>query len=177
MKVTLDHRCILHLADRTPTGKHLAAVLRNPALDCRVVNIADAAMRGRGVRPEAYGRFEELLAAAGVAGLTRLDPMFVVDVTFWGRCVIVDEDDVELAGSIGTALFGEGPRFEVPEEGIDSPVGRRWLQKHCDVQALWCHLHYGSEAFLTPDEFFRREERRPGLAALGAGRICLPFDL
>ena len=74
-------------------------------------------------------------------------------------------------------LFGEGPRFEVPEEGIDSPAGRRWLEKHCDVQVLWCHLRYGSDAFLTPDDFLRREERRPGLAALGAGRICLPFEL
>jgi hypothetical protein len=47
MKVTRDHRCILHLADRTPTGRRLAAALANPALDCHVVNIADAA-RGAG---------------------------------------------------------------------------------------------------------------------------------
>lgn len=43
MKVTRDHRCKLHLADRTPTGIRRAAVAGNPALDCRVVNRADAA--------------------------------------------------------------------------------------------------------------------------------------
>lgn len=177
MKVTLDHRCILHLAERTPTGLRLERALACPSLQCFVVNIGDSALRERGVWPERYDRFENVLAAAGVAHLPRLDPLFIVDVTFWGRCVSAAASDEGLARDIGRALFGEAPAIEVPSSGLDSPAGRRWLDRHCDVQALWCHIRQGNQVFLTPEEGFRHDARRPRLSALGAGRICLPGEI
>ena len=177
MKITLDHRCIVHLADGTQSGLHVRRLVSNPAMQCFVVNIGAAEMRQRGTTPGHYERFEQLLAAAGVDHLPRLDPMFIVDVTFWGKCVPASDEWVRRAQDLGAAVFGEAPGVAVPPGGLDSPAGRKWLDRHCDVQALWCHVRNCNDVFLTTEESFRKEPRRARLNALGAGRICLPGEV
>lgn len=177
MKVTLDHRCIVQLADRTEAGARLGKLVSNGAMRCFVVNIGAARMRRRGARPEHYGRFEELLAAAGCGHLPRLDPMFIVDLTFWGKCVSAGDEDVRLARDIGAALFGEAPGVDIPDDGLDSPAGRKWIDRHCDVQTMWTHIRSRNDVYVTTEESFLMESRRPRLSALGVGRICLPGEV
>ena len=177
MKITLDHRCIVHLANRTQTGSRVERLASGKGNPCFIVNIASAEMRQRGVRPEHYETFAQLLAAARIGHLPRLDPMLVVDATFWGKCVWADAGMARLSRDIGVALFGEAPGLDVPADGIDSPAGRRWLDRHCDVQTLWCHVRNASDVFLTTDAGLRDEPVARRLAALGVGRICLPGEL
>jgi hypothetical protein len=177
MKITLDPRCIVHLADRTGTGSRIAQLVSRRDAACFVVNVACAPMRDRGVRPEHFGHFEGLLATAGVGHLPRLDPLFVCDVTFWGKCVPASDEMARLARGIGDALYGEAPDAQMPPEGPDSPAGRRWLERHCGVQALLCHIRHRNDVFLTTDAALKREALRTTLSAFGAGRVCLPGEV
>lgn len=177
MNVTLDRHCLFHLADRTAAGLALERVVARTDLRCFVVDIACAEMRRRGVTPEHYERFEGLLSAARLRHLPRLEPMFLVDVTFWGRCVPASAETARLAQEVGAALFGEAPALEMPPAGLDSPSGRAWIDRHCDVQALWCHIRNRNDIFVTTDEGLVLASRRSRLAELGAGRICLPDEL
>ena len=177
MKITLDPHCIVHLANRTGAGSRIAQLVSRRDAACFVVNIACAPMRDRGVRPEQYEHFEGLLAAAGVGHLPRLEPLFVCDVTFWGKCVPASDEMARLAQGLGDVLYGEAPGAEIPFEGPNSPAGRRWLDRHCGVQAMWCHIHHRNDVFLTTDACLKRDALRPKLGALGAGRVCLPGEV
>ncbi len=65
----------------------------------------------------------------------------------------------------------------MPFEGPDSPAGRRWLERHCGVQAMLCHIRNHNDVFLTTDGNLKRDALRPKLGALGAGRVCLPGEV
>ena len=177
MKVTLDHNCIIHLQNRTDVGKKIKAIVQDEGNQCFVVNIGASEMRKQGVRPDHYEKFEELLDMAGISHLPRLDPFMVWDVTFWDRALWGSDETIKLSDAIKDVLFGNSPSIDIATAGVDSPAGRKWVNRMCDVQSMWCHIHNGNEVFLTTDDNFRKETKLPKLIALGAGRICHPCDL
>ena len=60
---------------------------------------------------------------------------------------------------------------------LNSQRGRKWLNKMCDVQSMWCHIHNGNDLFVTTDRNFRKKSKLPKLVKLGAGCIVHPNDL
>lgn len=177
MNVTLDHNCIIHLERRTELGAAVKAVVDNQSNQCFVVNIGASEMREKGVRPDKYELFEEVLAAAGIDHLPRINPMLILDVTFWDRCVFTSDVLVQLSKDIESVLFGNSVPIAIGNEIIDSPGWRKWLNRVCDVHSLWCHIQNGNDVFLTTDANFKKETKLPRLIALGAKRICHPLEL
>ncbi len=166
MKITLDHNCIINLANRTDIGARIKAILSNKENECFVVNIGASEMREKGVRPDHYEKFEELLDLAGITHLPRLNPMMIWDVTFWDRCVWADDAMIKLAADIEDVLFGETQKIDISVVGLDSPAGRKWLNRLCDVHSMWCHIYNKNDVFLTTDGDFIRETKMPKLIAL-----------
>lgn len=177
MKITLDHNCIIHLENRTDIGRKVEEIVVNQNNQCFVVNIGASEMRQNGIVPEHYERFEELLNFARIAYLPRLDPMGIFDVTFWDRCVFADDEMIKLSDDIEAILFPNQRTADIAGAAIDSPEGRKWLNRLCDVHTMWCHIKYGNEVFLTTDSNFTKPTKLPRLIALGAGRICHPENL
>lgn len=177
MRITLDHNCILHLKQHTAVGSQIEAIIANPQNQCFVVNIGASEMREQGVRPDHYDRFEELLSKSGIAHLPRLNPMGIYGVTFWGRCLYSGETMIQLAKDIDLVLFGNSKPIVLAQDGLDSPKGRKWLNRICDVHTMWCHIQNGHEIFLTTDKNYLKATKYPKLIALGAGRICQPCEL
>ena len=177
MKITLDHNCIIHLENRTDIGTRVEEIVFDKSNQCFVVNIGASEMREMGVRPDQYEKFEELLELAKIAHLPRLNPLMIWDVTFWDRCVWAEKESIKLAAAIEAALFSEAPAINIASEDIDSPMWRKWLNRQCDVQGMWCHIQNGNEIFLTTDDNFTKETKLGKLVTLGAGRICHPNEL
>lgn len=177
MRITLDHNCIINLERRTEIGGLIEAIIKDPSNECFIVNIGASEMRERGVRPDKYERFEELLAAAGIDHLRRINPMFIFDVTFWDRCVWCSEETIQLAKDIESVLFANAQPIDIQKGGIDSPAGRKWLNRTCDIHSLWCHITSRNDVFLTTDGNFKKETKLPKLIELGADRICHPNEI
>ena len=177
MKITLDHNCIIHLDNGTKIGKKVEEIVSDNSYHSFVVNIGASEMREKGVRPDQYEKFEELLDSAGISHLPRLNPMMILGVTFFGRCVLADEEMIELSTTIEDVLFAGAPNLDIAAEGLDSPAGRKWLNRKCDVHSMWCHIRNRNEVFLTTDGNFTKETKLPKLIDLGAGRICHPNEL
>jgi hypothetical protein len=177
MRITLDHNCIINLENRTEIGVRVEAIVSNKNNQCFVVNIGASEMREKGVRPDQYGKFEELLESARVAHLPRLNPMMIWDVTFWDQCVWAEEETTKLADAIEAVLFSEATAIGIASENIGSPMWRKWLNRKCDVQGMWCHIQNQNEIFLTTDSNFTKETKLSKLLALGAGRICHPNEI
>jgi hypothetical protein len=55
-------------------------------------------------------------------------------------------------------------------------IERKWRNRQLDVAALWCHLHYDGDIFVTSDQVFYKKTKQVPLAKLGADRILRPCD-
>lgn len=177
MKVTLDHNCIIHLGNRTEVGEKIEAIIQERGDECFVVNIGASEMREQGVRPDCYEKFEALLDRARIVHLPRLHPFMISDVTFWDRSLWASDEMIKLSDAILDVLFGNSPSIDIAKVGLDSVAGKKWVNRMCDVQTMWCHIQNGNDVFLTTDTNFRKESKLRKLIALGAGRICHPLEI
>lgn len=175
MKITLDHNCIIDIYNHTEIGEKIGKIISYPSNQCFIVNIGASEMRKSKVLPDHYEKFEELLNSAGISHLPRLDPMVILDVTFWDRCIWSDDEMIELSTKIEKILFGNKQKIDISKVGIDSPLGGEWLNRLCDVHGLWCHIFYKNDVFLTLDNNFKK--KLPKLIPFGVGRVCHPNEL
>ena len=167
MKVTLDHNCMLNLINSTEAGAALRRVLAAGEHQFFVAEVGASEMRQRGVRPNRYDLFEKLLSDAGIEHLPRLSPIDIWDVGFVDHCLWADDQMEAVRRQIETILFPDGVLGESADP--DSPDGRKWINRTCDVLTMWCHIHHGNHVFLTSDGNFAKETKLPRLLALGAG--------
>ncbi|WP_424684235.1 hypothetical protein [Frateuria sp. YIM B11624] len=177
MKLTLDHNVLIDLANGSANVVRLRESLATKQHEGFVVEIGASEMRQRGIKPDRYDLFERLLEEAGVASLPRLAPMMIWDVTFWDHDVWSDECMANHAKQIEDILFGDSPPLAITGEPDTSPKFAAWLNRLCDVQTMWCHLHYANDAFVTSDRNFHKATKAPRLLALGAGKILRPEAL
>jgi hypothetical protein len=177
MKLTLDHNVIIDMAKGSSNVVRLREVLASGQCQAYVVEIGASEMRQRGIRPDRYDLFEELLEEAGIRSLPRLTPMIIWDVTFWDHGLWSDDTMSNRATEIEHVLFGESPRIDIAGEPDTSPQFAAWLNRVCDVHTMWCHLHYANDVFVTSDRNFHKATKLPRLLTMGAGRICRPVEL
>ena len=177
MKLTLDHNVIIDLASRSPNVAPLGQAIADGTHNVFIVEIGASEMRQRGIKPDRYDLFEQLLDEAGVARAPRLSPMMYWDVTFWDHAVWADEKMIDQAKQIEDILFGQSKSIDIDGEPDDSPKVAAWLNRLCDVQTMWCHIQSGNDAFVTSDRNFFKATKLPRLLTLGAGRVCLPDEL
>ena len=177
MKLTLDHNVVIDLANRSPNVDGLRQLMADGTHQAHVVEIGASEMRQRGIRPVRFDLFEQLLDEAGLYTASRLAPMMIWDLTFWDHGLWSDEQMAAEAKEIEDVLFGESPAIDIKGEPDDSPKVAAWLNRVCDVQSMWCHLHYGNEVFVSSDRNFHKATKLPRLLSLGAGRIARPEEL
>lgn len=177
MKLTLDHNVIIDLANGSENVARLREVLADDRHQAFVVEIGASEMRQRGIKPDRYDLFERLLEDAGIGLLPRLAPVMIWDVTFWDHGLWSGEDMAAQAKQIEDILFGESPPIDITGEPEGSPKAAAWLNRLCDVQTMWCHLHYANDVFVTSDRNFHKATKVPRLLALGARKISRPEEL
>jgi hypothetical protein len=177
MRITLDHNVIIDMANRRPNVESLRQALSNAAYEACVVEIGASEMRQRGIRPDRYDLFEELLCEAGLESAPRLAPMMIWDVTFWDHGLWCDDEMERLSKQIEAILFGESTPIDVANLADDSPEAMAWLNRLCDIQSMWCHLHNKNDVFVTSDRNFHKATKRPRLLELGARQIARPDEL
>jgi len=51
---------------------------------------------------------------------------------------------------------------------------QKWVNKKCDVLAMWSHIWNKGDIFVTRDKDFHRKMKKQKLIELGAGEILMP---
>ena len=77
MKLTLDHNVVIDLANGSPRIERVGKAIANGSHQAFVVEVGASEMRQRGIKPERYDLFEQLLQQAGIDSLSRLAPMMI----------------------------------------------------------------------------------------------------
>lgn len=178
MKITLDHNCLIDIKNDTQEGQVLRRIISSSSHECFVVNIGASELRKRGIRPDTYHLFDKFLVNLGLKEVKRLNPMELIDITFIDFCIICSEEMVDLSKRIEEILFIQAIEEDVLIDNPPyQPIGRKFLNRLCDTQSMWCHIHYGNEIFLTSDKNFHKKSKRQQLINLGAGEIKKPSEI
>lgn len=102
-----------------------------------------------------------------------------LDLTYYEWSVLADEQMAALEASIHRVLFAEhefdyGRHADALGLARDGELEPGWRNRRCDVLAMWSHVHYRADAFVTSDANFHRPIKRAALLELGANAICTP---
>jgi hypothetical protein len=171
MKLTLDHNVVIDLANGSPRIERVRKAIADGSHQVFVVEVGASEMCQRGIEPDRYDLFEQLLQQAGIDSLPRLAPMMIWDVTFWDHGLWSDEQMSAQAKAIEDILFGESLAIDITAESDNSPEVARWLNRICDVQSMWCHLHYQNDIFVTSDSNFSRPQSNHVCSHLGLDEL------
>jgi hypothetical protein len=184
LSFTLDTNCLIALANSEPDAPAVRALAdADNSAEAHVAVVAVSASERQKNRTylSDFTSFKTWLADLDLTHLEILRPIMYWGISFWDWCLWSDADMVKLERSIHDTLF---PTMEFTWDDycrahcLDTkgPIAPRWRNAKCDVQALWCHIHYGRDVFVTADNNFHAPTKKSILIALGARQIVCPRD-
>jgi hypothetical protein len=186
VRMTLDYNCILELEQG---GKDEAAIRalaeaqRAGAAELWIPAVGGSERLPDGSYADNIRRFLDRLGDLGLDKCRMLNPLMRVGSAFIGFGVLSGPELDALERQIHAILFPQisqelGDHLSrAQREGWDeATASARWRNRKCDVDSMWCHIHYGGEAFVTSDKNFHKETKKPRLIALGAGAIVRPAE-
>ena len=179
LKVTLDTNCLYELESGAPESAlgRLAELERHGRITVQVAAMAASEAQQGGDKLKTFSHFETWLAKLPIEKPFLLYPLCYIGLAFWDCCLYVWPEAVEQERSIHQMLFPT-IKFEAREHSpAENARGRKkWRNAKCDVQILWCHIHYGGDVFVTRDRNFLKKTKKTLLEAIGAKLIFTPED-
>ena len=168
MKLTLDTNCIIALDEnREPAATCLRSLLHKHSLgkvQLQLIATSGSERQSRGPYLDNFGKFKERLDYLGLGHLPLLFPLLVLNVSYLDWCIIASEEDLILLEDIHKTLFPEQPYhlhdvLAMARPNVDASVmEHKWRNRLLDVHALWCHLRYGGDIFVTSDKNFHKKQ-------------------
>lgn len=184
LTLTLDHNAVIDLEENQSDAVPLRRLLDLHATGhvcVRVVGIGASERQRGGGYAETFGAFLTKLDEAGLGGLEILKPPLIVGVSYLGWSIVISDAMREELQHLHVLLF-PGIQFSLQDycaqRGLDpnkAGADRRWRNAQCDVVALWSHICYKGDIFVTRDRNFL-ETKQAQLIALRAGQILRPSD-
>jgi predicted nucleic acid-binding protein len=170
MRITFDTNCLISLEspdDQTEAVRQIVEMQQQDRVRIQVPAVVASERQMDGSYLRTISDFEKRLARLGLEAASLLLPLGYWDVHFWNWSIYADEAMAEKEQQIRNVLF----------PGQDSPdLSRKNRNALCDVQCMWCHLHYGGEVFVTNDSNFHKASKKRRLLAMGAGQVLRPRE-
>lgn len=185
MRFTLDHNCIIALANGEPAAPHIKRLA-----DAHTDGIAEVAVLGISASERQLGgryldsilEFRSRLSQLNLGNLTIHKPTGIWGITFWGWCVHATDESEALEREIHAVMF-PNTDFDWVRVALaageavdrtDGPAYRKWRNRRCDVQGMLAHIMNDGDVFVSSDDHFLRNAG--ALTTLGAGRVVRPVE-
>jgi hypothetical protein len=190
MNVTLDTNCLVDLElneGAAPELRRIIAAHDSGQLSISVPGIGASERLKDGTFAQHFSGFRERINRLAKREFEILKPLLHLDLAYFDWAVLAGDDTIALERRIHEVLFPE-THFEWADQaatqGLDpnlvserrSREWMKWRNRKCDVLALWCHIHYGKDIFVTRDGNFHKATKKPVLEKLGAKRILPPSE-
>lgn len=179
---TLDTNCIYDIEDGRPNASYILDLVARHvagAANVAVVAISASERQKDGEPLHDFGMFRERLSRLGLGQLEILKPMAYWDIAYWGWALWSSPKAEALEKSLHDIMFPEAAFLLEDCEAAASDLieaKRKWINRKCDVQALWSHINAGRDVFVTNDFVFHQETKKPRLVQLGAKQILYPKE-
>ena len=184
MKITMDNNCLISLKKKDGEYAEIKTLIGMHPDQIKIYIPAIAAsenQQGHMYNAD-FAQFQEFLVQIGCERCELLNPMAYCGIFYCGYAVISGAEMESLERKIHYILFPNLP-FDYSEYcsrfGIDPNseiVNRKWRNAKCDVQAMWCHINYKNEIFVSQDNNYHKPSKKAKLVALGAGEILGPRE-
>ncbi|MDH5794111.1 MAG: hypothetical protein OEZ18_06090 [Candidatus Bathyarchaeota archaeon] len=185
LDVTLDNNCIIDLEQNNAIASHLRKLIQmhcDHKINLRVVAISASERKPDQTYVSHFDEFKERINKIGLGDVKILETIAYVGLSFVGYCLVGGGALEELESEIQGILF---PRIELCYSDFckkrnldpnDEKAWRKWTNIKCDVLALWSHVWYKGDIFVTTDKHFHKKTVKPRLVKLGAGKILRPDE-
>jgi hypothetical protein len=175
VRITLDNTCLLSLERKDDGYQDIEALVdfHPKKITLCIPAIAASENQKGGTVNSNFGHFQQFLQKIGCENCELLNPMAYLDICYLNHAVFVDEEMALLEQRIHEILF---PQIPFLYSDNPSTSSHRWRNAKCDVQAMWCHIWYKGEIFVTQDRNYRKISKIDKLIDLGAKRILTPAD-
>ncbi len=185
LSVTLDNNCIIDLEQNRQATPHLKRLIQmhiDGKINLRVAAISASERKPDDTYISHFDEFKERITAVGLGEVEILATPLYVGLGYVGYSLAGGRELEELERKIQGILF---PTIEFEysdfckKHGLDPDSGkawRKWVNAKCDVLALWSHIWYDGDIFVTSDKDFHKETVKPRLIELGAGQILRPDE-
>lgn len=183
LNITLDHNSIIDLEQNNEHALYLKKLIQmhnDQKINLRVVAISASERKPDHTYVSHFNEFKERIATIGLGSVEILATILYVGLGFVGYCLIGGGKLDELEREIQEVLF---PTIQLDYGDFcrkcdldpnNEKAWRKWVNAKCDVLALWSHIWYDGDIFVTRDKDFHR--KKPQLIALGAREILRPDE-
>lgn len=157
---------------------------RNKEISLWVVAASASELRqDQNTHPTDFNEFRQRITSTELGDDVRILPtLFYIGVSFVGYCLVGGGWLSRLDKEIHAVLFSEDetdyPTF-CRKYGYDATAKEEWnewVRRKCDVLTLWSHIWHNGDIFVTRDDNFFKQTKKPKLVGLGAGRILRPAE-
>jgi len=183
--VTLDNNCIIDLEQNNARAPHLKRLIKmhcDGEIKLRVVAISASERKPDHSYVSHFDEFKQRLDVVGLGTVEILPTIAYLGLSFFDYCLFGGGELEELERKVQRILF---PTTAIEfsdfcnERGYkpdDNKAWSRWVNAKCDVLALWSHIWFKGDIFITTDKDFHKKSVKPRLIELGAGKILRPDE-
>lgn len=166
VRLTLDRNCLIDVAEeRRPYADAVFELMRYAKEGFVRISIpaSSASERARPGKPQItnFSQFQSWVTDLGFEDVEFLAPILYLDYSFFDFAVFGGGEPQKLEERIH-AVVAPNAAYQAPQAGDFE----KWRNAKADVQAVWCHVYYETDALCTRDsKLIRRASRIPGLVA------------
>ncbi len=177
-QVTLETNSIISLEQGRPQApfiKELITLHEAGTIALRVVGISASERQKDGKIAPNYAQFKQLLERVGLGDAKVLCPPAYFGITYFDASFFGTRAGIILETEIHRILWPNLPfHFQQFERSADksNPAWMwKWKNPKCDTLALWSHIWYGGGIFVSDDDVFHQQTKKPALLDLAGGDI------
>lgn len=186
IKVTLDTNCIIDLEQHRPSEIYIKEFIQmnmEGKIQLSIPAISASEKQKDGSYIKNFSTFKDIIHSVGLDNVELLKPVGYYGITFMDWCIYSGDKLKELEISIHNILF-PGIDYAYADycknNGLESKTDEikyKWRNAKCDVLAIWCHIYYNHDYFITNDSNFHKTTKKPALIKLGAKNIEKPENI
>ncbi|WP_068858435.1 hypothetical protein [Perlucidibaca aquatica] len=174
MLITIDRNILIAALKIEPTSSLVATIFTahrdgNIAIAISAANRVE--YRVGDEHPQTEEQFLHDCSTGGLDNPTLLDYPLDWEMGLW-ESSIIDAEGFDLDTRIHAVLFPNLPNFLSTDQ--NDKERRRIRNVRCDVFAIWGHIRFDRDYFITSDQRFLK--RKDALVKLGARGICTPEE-
>lgn len=188
MNITLDMNCLIDLELNKGSVNELKRIVAfhdSFQIALRVPAIGASERMKSGDYASDFSVFQERVHKLSQREIDILRPILYLGIGYLGWSLWASQEMVELEQKIHEIMFpgiafgwidyAQTRRID-PQKGINEETKewRTWRNRKCDTLAMWCHIYYEGDIFVTRDSDFHKPTKKPALIKLGAKSILDP---
>lgn len=191
MKLTLDTNCLVDLELSEGAVLELQKLVTahdTGRIEIGVPGIGASERLKDGTFAENFSVFRQRIQRLSRREFEILKPPIYLGLTYFDWAIFGDNNMVNLEREIHDVLFSKIEfRWKdfAQANGLDpneAAEGKhkewiKWRNRKCDTLALWCHIYYGRDVFVTQDKNFHKATKKIPLMKLGATSILYPSEV